>query len=105
MSLMKKTDTQKFRDKTKKKRKINTKKLQYGTLSVVLTVVFIAVIVLVNAGVLDEVVDGASQSRERAARPSVPAELLVVAPAVLADDRPVVGGIFHSPDDSAEPGA
>ncbi|MDD6876753.1 MAG: GldG family protein [Clostridiaceae bacterium] len=51
MSLMKKTDTQKFRDKTKKKRKINTKKLQYGTLSVVLTVVFIAVIVLVNAGV------------------------------------------------------
>ena len=61
--------------------------------------------VLVNAGVLDEVVDGASQSRERAARPSVPAELLVVAPAVLADDRPVVGGIFHSPDDSAEPGA
>ncbi|MEA4823400.1 MAG: GldG family protein [Clostridiaceae bacterium] len=51
MSLMKKTDTQKFRDKTKKKRKINARKLQYGSISLVLTVVFIAVIVLVNAGV------------------------------------------------------
>ncbi len=44
-------NTEKYRDKTKKKRKINTRKLQYGGLSVVLTVVFIAVIVLANAGV------------------------------------------------------
>ena len=61
--------------------------------------------VLIHAGVLDKIVDGTPESRERAACPSVPAELLVVAPAVLADDRPVVGGILHSPDDSAEPGA
>ncbi len=50
MSLMKKTDTPKFRDKSKKKRKINTKRLQYGSISLVLTIVFIAVIVFVNAG-------------------------------------------------------
>ena len=48
MSLI--NNTGKFKDKSKKKRKLNTKKLQYGTLSIVLTVVFIAVIVLVNAG-------------------------------------------------------
>ena len=49
MSLL--NNTAKFRDKSKKKRKLNTKKLQYGGLSIVLTVVFIAVLVLANAGV------------------------------------------------------
>ena len=44
-------NTGKYKDKSKSRRKINTRKLQYGGLSVVLTVVFIAVIVLANAGV------------------------------------------------------
>jgi ABC-2 type transport system permease protein len=43
--------SKRFRDKSKKTRKINTRRLQFGTISVVFTVVFIAVIVLVNAGV------------------------------------------------------
>lgn len=51
MSLENKTaGARKFSGK-KKGRKINTRRLQYGTLSIVLTVVFIAVILLANAGV------------------------------------------------------
>jgi len=51
MSLIKKSDgVKKFQGK-KKSRKFNAKKLQYGGLSVALTIVFIAVIMLANAGV------------------------------------------------------
>ena len=43
--------SEKFRDKSQKRRKINRKRLQFGAISIVLTVTFIAAIVLANAGV------------------------------------------------------